>query len=539
MRKLKSIILFIIVILVSTLSAQSKILLHDTDSPNFVLNGEDFTISLKTTVPPESEKLELYLHTNLNTSLKYVEFRSSSLNKQLRFFRVEGNTDLQKIYKIESNEFETGIQLIGQILIRLSLDNNEKIRWFATPVSPERFYMTDETQINQINIYEQSEAAGKCLVLSPESSFNIDFEYRDANNILIEFWTAIGEGVDIFAELIDEITQQKITSIDLNNFGYLTIPSILDAEFFNDTYVAPNVWNYILVKIDRQRGTANIYVNNQLFYVGPVNTFSNQTSAQLVFKNLSSEGNLKIDRLKIWSFQNNVSLALSNMNYNNYRADSSQIIYSNNFDSERILKDIQTSGRVKLIESTAPIFSKAPVLRASVINQSIQLGLEVSDFTQVESYIIEKSYDGIDFSPVVTIRNIEEGKSRYTTTDYDASQNQIIYYRVKQVNIDGTETFSSVVKVGRGRQTHFKINQNYPNPFNPKTTITVDVKRAADFEVKVYDLVGTIITVLHKGALNEGTHRFEFNGTDLPSGLYFCEVQSDNDLEVMKMILAK
>ncbi|MDZ7766783.1 MAG: T9SS type A sorting domain-containing protein [Melioribacteraceae bacterium] len=399
--------------------------------------------------------------------------------------------------------------------------------------------MTDETQINQINIYEQSEAAGKCLVLSPESSFNIDFEYTDANNILIEFWTAIGEGVDIFAELIDEITQQKITSIDLNNFGYLTIPSILDAEFFNDTYVAPNVWNYILVKIDRQRGTANIYVNNQLFYVGPINTFSNQTSAQLVFKNLSSEGKLKIDRLKIWSFENNVSLALSNMNYNDYRADSSQIIYSNNFDSERILKDIQTSGRVKLIESTAPIFSKAPVLRASVINQSIQLGLEVSDFTQVESYIIEKSYDGIDFSPVVTIRNIEEGKSRYTTTDYDASQNQIIYYRVKQVNIDGTETFSSVVKVGRGRQTHFKINQNYPNPFNPRTMISLDVKRNAEFNIKVYDLVGTVVTVLHTGQLNEGTHRFEFDGADLPSGLYFCEVQSDNDLEVMKMILAK
>lgn len=539
MSKLKFIISFLAVILISTLSAQSQLVIHDRDFPHFVLSGEDYNVSLKTTLPAETDKLEIYLHTDLNTSLKAVSFRSRIMNKQLRFFRVEGNTELEKIYKIESNEFEAGVQTIGQVLLTLSADRDETIKWFATTVAPDRFDMLDNLEIHEIKIYEKSDAAGKSLLISKESSLNIDFEYSDAEKLLIEFWANNSEGITTFAELTDPITQQKVTTLDLNDFGYIAIPSILDAEFFDDIYVAPDVWNYFLIKIDGQRGTANMYVNHRLFYSGPVNTYPNQTAGQLVFKNLSSRGELKIDRLKIWSFENDESLALDNMNYNDYRADSSQVIYQNNFDSDRILSELKFRGRIKLIESTAPIFSKAPVLRASVINQSIELGLEVSDFSQVESFVIEKSYDGFNFSQVVTIRNIEEGKTRYTTTDYDASQNQLIYYRVRQVNIDGTEIFSSVVKVGRGRQTHFKINQNYPNPFNPRTTISLDVKRNAEFNVKVYDLVGTVVTVLHTGLLNEGTHRFEFDGSDLPSGLYFCEVQSDNDLEVMKMILAK
>jgi hypothetical protein len=95
------------------------------------------------------------------------------------------------------------------------------------------------------------------------------------------------------------------------------------------------------------------------------------------------------------------------------------------------------------------------------------------------------------------------------------------------------------VKVGRGQVKHFKMQQNYPNPFNPITTVTVEVKQADEFEVIVYDIVGKTVEILHKGPLATGLHRFNFDGTDLPSGLYLCEVKSRDQLEVMKMILAK
>jgi hypothetical protein len=201
--------------------------------------------------------------------------------------------------------------------------------------------------------------------------------------------------------------------------------------------------------------------------------------------------------------------------------------------------DVQKTGNFNLISSNAPIFSQAPILNVMLYGQSYQLTWEVSDVKSAQKFIVEKSYDGKNYDLVGNIQVVDKNKNNYAMTDVDYSDNQIIYYRVKQVNTDDSSIYSSDAKVGRGKIKHFVLEQNYPNPFNPITTISVEVKRADQFEVLVYDIVGKMIAILHRGPLSEGTHRFNFDGSAFPSGLYLCEIKSGDEIEVMKMILAK
>ncbi|MCB2206193.1 T9SS type A sorting domain-containing protein [bacterium] len=83
------------------------------------------------------------------------------------------------------------------------------------------------------------------------------------------------------------------------------------------------------------------------------------------------------------------------------------------------------------------------------------------------------------------------------------------------------------------------LDQNTPNPFNPSTTIRFRVADAGKVSLEVYDLIGKRIATLMDGMLPAGQHTVHFNAADLPSGMYFYRMHTDNAVITRRMILTK
>ena len=83
------------------------------------------------------------------------------------------------------------------------------------------------------------------------------------------------------------------------------------------------------------------------------------------------------------------------------------------------------------------------------------------------------------------------------------------------------------------------LGQNYPNPFNPSTKIEFEILQDAEVEVVVYNLTGKEIEILHQGFLPSGIYKFDFDGSELPSGIYLYKVSTPQFTQTKKMILAK
>lgn len=71
-----------------------------------------------------------------------------------------------------------------------------------------------------------------------------------------------------------------------------------------------------------------------------------------------------------------------------------------------------------------------------------------------------------------------------------------------------------------------KLEQNYPNPFNPTTTINYTIGNAGTSvrmftQLKIYDVLGREIRTLVNEEKLAGTYEVKFDGTDLPSGIYY------------------
>lgn len=86
----------------------------------------------------------------------------------------------------------------------------------------------------------------------------------------------------------------------------------------------------------------------------------------------------------------------------------------------------------------------------------------------------------------------------------------------------------------------FILNQNYPNPFNPSTQIEFYLPISGNVNLSVFNVLGQEIqTLINHEYSNSGKHTIEFNGEDLPSGIYLYKLQVDDYSKVKKMILLK
>ena len=127
----------------------------------------------------------------------------------------------------------------------------------------------------------------------------------------------------------------------------------------------------------------------------------------------------------------------------------------------------------------------------------------------------------------------------YSFTDTDVEQAGNYFYRLKQIDVDGSFEFSPVVEVYFGAPDKFELAQNYPNPFNPATTISYTIPEAQQVQLTVYNVLGKEIATLVNKQQPAGNYKVFFDGSDLPSGIYIYKLQAGNFVQTRKMMLVK
>jgi parallel beta-helix repeat protein len=113
------------------------------------------------------------------------------------------------------------------------------------------------------------------------------------------------------------------------------------------------------------------------------------------------------------------------------------------------------------------------------------------------------------------------------------------YYRLKQINFDGTNEYSNIIEFRFGAVSEFALDQNYPNPFNPSTKIKYAIKEKSNVELKVFDLLGCEIATLINEEKPVGNYEIDFNASRLSNGIYFYRLQAGAFVQTRKMILLK
>jgi hypothetical protein len=182
---------------------------------------------------------------------------------------------------------------------------------------------------------------------------------------------------------------------------------------------------------------------------------------------------------------------------------------------------------------------------ASVIGSDVKLLWQTASELNNSGFSVERKIGESEFMEVAFVPGFgttSEPKS-YSFTDQNLRSGQYTY-RLKQIDFDGTFTYSNEVAVDVVAPASFSLDQNYPNPFNPSTRITFSLAVDSKVSLKVFDVLGQQVASLIDQDLTQGVHTYDFNAAGINSGVYFYKIEAtgvngSEFTDVKKMILVK
>lgn len=164
-----------------------------------------------------------------------------------------------------------------------------------------------------------------------------------------------------------------------------------------------------------------------------------------------------------------------------------------------------------------------------------QMTLNWSTATEINNkeFIIEKSLDGVDYTKV----GVVPGSGNSTITKYysfkdevkeEAVNNPIFYYRLKQVDFNGTSSSPKIIEVQPCNSHQIDIVIS-PNPSNGKFNIL----NPSGIQIK-YELYTSLGQIALSGETAEVLTTLDL--TEVAGEVYFLRVQSDNETKNFKLL---
>lgn len=203
-----------------------------------------------------------------------------------------------------------------------------------------------------------------------------------------------------------------------------------------------------------------------------------------------------------------------------------------------------TNHNVNLVdEGSVPV--ELSSFRAVPEDNSVNLYWTTVSETNNFGFEIQRSSNNVEFSQIGFLpgQGTISTPHSYQYADHDILAGKY-YYRLKQIDTDGSFDFSPVLEVNFSVPTTCSLLQNFPNPFNPVTTIQFKIPINNQVKINIYDIKGKLVRNLVDEIKPAGSHSIEWDsrnneGITVSNGVYFYRMISGEYSSSKKMILMK
>ena len=157
--------------------------------------------------------------------------------------------------------------------------------------------------------------------------------------------------------------------------------------------------------------------------------------------------------------------------------------------------------------------------------------------TNNQGFYIEKSTDKIRWEVIGFV------KGKGSTTEINSYnfidnilKNEQIYYRLKQVDYDGSFLYSQIIEI-KIPIPSFVLSQNFPNPANPSTDISFSIPTKTRVQINLYSVSGELVKEILNEEKVKGIYNENVDLSNLATGVYFYRMTADNGFSIVKKLI--
>ncbi len=177
---------------------------------------------------------------------------------------------------------------------------------------------------------------------------------------------------------------------------------------------------------------------------------------------------------------------------------------------------------------------------ANIVENKVTLSWTTATETNNSHFDIEKKNGNTEWSKIGSVSGNGTTTKSHTYSFVDSKIDFAkATYRIKQVDFDGSYSYSKEVEVSSLAPVKFELNQNYPNPFNPTTTISYSIPVNSNVRLEIFSITGQRVKVLVNQTQSAGVYNLKFDGSSLASGVYIYRLTAGEFVVSKKMQLLK
>jgi hypothetical protein len=391
------------------------------------------------------------------------------------------------------------------------------------------------------------------------------YKLYKSNGIYVDGWDAEAYNIDIYNNIIHNVDNTGIpigaeeggTARDIkvyNNLIYNTganglsvngsnntinnnANSVYDISFYNNTVYG---CSYYAAHVQNVNATPNIVFKNNIF---SQNVWSNAITVYSTnANNVTVENNITNGAQNAWITGMQIKLGTNNNNNipnfafiggNNFRLapNSPAINAATNtlvptFDLDFVARPNGGAYDIGAYEYVASVLPLSKMqLKAKAINRNnVILNWVTTDEIAVNKFELQKSFTGINFEKIHETNAQNTALNNYTYTDYANTNNEEIFYRLKQIDNNGSIAYSNIARIKTKDIFQLSI---FPNPATDVVYISTDKQLNA---VELLSANGQLIKSFKPNSTNI------YKLTDVKRGVYFLKIITTNNLVETKQL---
>jgi hypothetical protein len=150
-----------------------------------------------------------------------------------------------------------------------------------------------------------------------------------------------------------------------------------------------------------------------------------------------------------------------------------------------------------------------------------------------QMFVVEKSQDGISFSNIGNVKGSGtlKAKKNYNYLDIQATTKKI-FYRLKQVDFDGTFSYSEIVEVDKKMQNNLVVVQMSNETTSRLYACMIDAMVEGEANLEMKNAAGTVVWA-GKQKMTAGLNNITIDLSSQPEGTYKLQMSMDKETETL------